>query len=209
MRRSGQPLQCCANGRVEPRDWIAELNKIAAAEVHRAWMMQGRKQWPRDLVGGESRPGSMQIDGKLRDAILDAELLAMPSHAEPLSGDGFRLEFYDDGYPKLPECLRRRRGIMKRIKNLDVAGTSHDPEIGCTKGIQGEFAPAPHLYSLCASAAQPNQQPEHRRQRRYRVGGTKYITVAQAPTSSRRSDLQNRSAFPWLPISRSTGPTQT
>ena len=94
--------------KTEPRDWIAELNKIAAAEVHRTWLMQGRKQWPRDLVGGESRPGSMQIDAKLRDAILDAELVAMPSHAEPLSGDGIRLEFYDDGYPKLPECLRRK-----------------------------------------------------------------------------------------------------
>jgi hypothetical protein len=90
----------------EHRDWIAELNAIAAAEVHRAWMMQGRKQWPRDLVGAESHPGSMQIDAKLRDAILDAELLPMPPHAE--SGDGFRLEFYDDGYPKLPEWLRRK-----------------------------------------------------------------------------------------------------
>ena len=96
-------------GEAEPRDWIAELNKIAAAEVHRAWMTQVRKQWPRDLVGARSRPGSMQIDAKLRDAILDAELLATTSHAEPLSGDGFRLEFYDDGYPKLPECLRRKQ----------------------------------------------------------------------------------------------------
>ena len=90
-----------------PRDWIAELNTIAAAEVHRAWMIEGRKQWPRDLVGG-SRLGSMQIDSPLRDAILHAELLAITSHAEPLSGDGFRLEFYDDGYPKLPACLRRK-----------------------------------------------------------------------------------------------------
>ena len=92
----------------KPRDCIAELNKIAADEVHRAWMMQGRKQWPRDLVGAPLRPGSMQLDGKLRDAILDAELLATTSHAEALSGDGFRLEFYGDGYPKLPEWLRRR-----------------------------------------------------------------------------------------------------
>jgi hypothetical protein len=92
----------------EPRDWIAELNKIAAAEVHRTWLMQGRKQWPRDLVGGKSRPDSMWLDRKLRDAILDAELLALPSHPEPVSGDGFRPEFYDDDYPKLPECLRRR-----------------------------------------------------------------------------------------------------
>ena len=48
--------------------------------------------------------------------------------------------------------------MMKRNKNLDVAGTSHDPEIGCTKGIQAELAPAPHLYSLCVSAAQPDEQ---------------------------------------------------
>jgi hypothetical protein len=68
-------------GKVEPRDWIADLNRIAAAEVDRAGMMQERKQWPRDLVGAESCPGSMQIDGRLRDAILNAELLAMPSHA--------------------------------------------------------------------------------------------------------------------------------
>ena len=93
---------------VEPRDWIAELNKIAAAEIDRVALAQKRKQWPRDLVGAQSRPDSMRLDRKLRDAILDAELLAMPSHAEPLSGDDFRLEFYDDGYPKLPECLRRR-----------------------------------------------------------------------------------------------------
>ena len=96
-------------GEAEPRDWIAELNKIAAAEVDRVALTQVRKQWPRDLVGARSRPGSMQIDAKLRDAILDAELLATTSHAEPLSGDGFRLEFYDDGYPKLPECLRRKQ----------------------------------------------------------------------------------------------------
>jgi hypothetical protein len=38
-------------------------------------------------------------------------------------------------------------GIMKRTKNLDVAGTSHDPEIGRVKGIQG-IGPTPHLSSL-------------------------------------------------------------
>jgi hypothetical protein len=63
-------------------------------------------------------------------------------------------------------------------KNLDVAGTSQDPEIGCTKGIQDELAPAPHLSSLCATAAQPNKQREHRH--RYRAGDTKYITPLQA-----------------------------
>jgi hypothetical protein len=94
--------------KAEPRDWIAELNKIAAAEVDRATLMQKRKQWPRDLVGG-SRAGSMPIDHKLRDAILNAELVSVPSNAEPLSGNSFPLEFYDDDYPKLPECIRRKR----------------------------------------------------------------------------------------------------
>ena len=92
----------------EPRDWIEELNKIAATEAHRRWLMQARKQWPGDLVGAASHPRSMQIDRKLRDAILSAELVAMPSHAEPLSGEGIRIEFDQGGYPKLPECLRRR-----------------------------------------------------------------------------------------------------
>ena len=64
-------------------------------------------------------------------------------------------------------------------KNLDVAGTSRDPKVARIKGIQGKLAPAPYLSSLCASAAEPDQQPEHRRQR-LPVGGTKYITVPQA-----------------------------
>jgi hypothetical protein len=65
-------------------------------------------------------------------------------------------------------------------KNLDVRQTSHGQEIACTKAIQQELASAPHLSSLRTSAAQPDEQPEHRRQQRYRVGGTRYISVAQA-----------------------------
>jgi hypothetical protein len=91
----------------EPRDWIAELNRIAAAEVDRMALAREHKQWPCDLLGGSSR-GSMRINREQRNAILSAELIAMPSHAERLSGDGFWLEFYEDGYPKLPECLRRK-----------------------------------------------------------------------------------------------------
>jgi hypothetical protein len=68
-------------------------------------------------------------------------------------------------------------------KNLDVAGTSRDSKIGCGKGVKGESASVRYLYSLCAttaqSTAQPNQGYQYLR-RQYRVGGTKYITVAQA-----------------------------
>jgi hypothetical protein len=67
----------------------------------------------------------------------------------------------------------------KRHKNLDVARTSRDSKIGCTKGIQGDSGSAPPLYSLCATAAQPHHQPKYA-PRRYRVGGTKYITLPQA-----------------------------
>jgi hypothetical protein len=108
-------------GKAEPHHWIADLNRIAAAEVDRAGRMQERRQWPRDLVGAESRPGSMHIDDKLRDAILDAELIAIPSYAEPLRGDGFRLKFYDDGYAKLPECLRRKKIHEDRSARIDAA----------------------------------------------------------------------------------------
>jgi hypothetical protein len=97
-------------GKAEPHDWIAELNRIAASEVDRVALTKLRQQWPCDLVGG-SRHGSLQIDGKLLNAILEAELLAIPSQAEPLSGGGFRLEFYHDGYPKIPKCLPRRNNL--------------------------------------------------------------------------------------------------
>jgi hypothetical protein len=106
-KRAAIAMLCKPNER-EPRDWIAELNAIAAAEVDRTWFMQGRKQWPLEVLGAESRPYSMQLDRKLRDAIIDAELLATTSHAESLSGDGFQLEFDQGAHPKVPEFLRRR-----------------------------------------------------------------------------------------------------
>ena len=65
-------------------------------------------------------------------------------------------------------------------KNLDVAGTSRDPESGSLKGVHGNLGPGRYLHSLCVTVAEPCQQAEHPRQRRYRVGGTKYITVPQA-----------------------------
>jgi hypothetical protein len=45
----------------------------------------------------------------LRNAIFAERLLTDEHDDEPLSGDDFYLEFYDDGFPKLPECLSRKR----------------------------------------------------------------------------------------------------
>src|SRR5262249_54012035 len=98
-------------GTAEDRDWIAELNKIAAGEVDRVALAKERKQWPVDLVGAHvhSMP-HIGITGDLRNAIFEAELLLIDEHLdEPLTGDSFRIELSEDGSPKLPECIRRRK----------------------------------------------------------------------------------------------------
>ena len=63
-------------------------------------------------------------------------------------------------------------------KNLDVVGTSHDQERLEPKGPAGESALDPHLSVVCPYPAQPDRQPKQRG--RYRSGGTRSISVAQA-----------------------------
>jgi hypothetical protein len=99
----------------------------------------------------------MCIDGRPRDAILDAELPAN----EPLSGERFWLEFYDDGYPKLPECLRRKTSRedrlaqiphrvcrVKEIQNFDVPRTVQKQDAGPDKDFAGNSASSPPLYVM-------------------------------------------------------------
>jgi len=97
--------------KAEPRDLISDLNRIAAAEVDRVALAKERKQWPLDLVGGHmSSLPRIGLSPDLRDAIIEAELFLIGEHLdEPLTGYDLQIEFSDDGYPKLPECLRRRR----------------------------------------------------------------------------------------------------
>jgi len=93
-------------GKVEP--WIADLNKIAAAEINRVALANDLQRWPRDLLGS-SRRGSMQIDREQRNAILSAELFIPSAIAEPLSGDEHRLTYDASGNVELPACLDRRK----------------------------------------------------------------------------------------------------
>jgi len=95
-------------GKGEARDWI---NQIAANDVDRTVLMQERKQWPLDFMGGARRHSdSMQVDGKMRDEILSAELHAPEQELlEPLQGDDYPLDYDADGDPKLPACVDRRR----------------------------------------------------------------------------------------------------
>jgi hypothetical protein len=91
----------------EPREWIAELNRIAGAEVDRVALARERKQWPRDLLGGLRR-GWMRIDRDQRNAILSAELF-IPTAAEPLSGDEHEITYDVGGNVELPRCLERQK----------------------------------------------------------------------------------------------------
>jgi hypothetical protein len=90
-------------GKAAPaRDHFKELNQIAANEVDRAALQRERRRWPIDLMNGRRRGFVEQ-----RHAIIEAEL-AMPSENGPaLQGDDYPLDYYADGYPKLPECLTR------------------------------------------------------------------------------------------------------
>jgi len=91
----------------EPHDWIVELNKIAAAEVERAAHAEDRKRLPTDILGG-ARHGS--IDSQTRALIIGAELDHETPLAPALRGDDCALEYYANGYPKLPACFAKSRG---------------------------------------------------------------------------------------------------
>jgi hypothetical protein len=89
----------------ESRDWIADLNRAAANEIDRAAIKRERPdrgKWPIDLVGGPRRGRG---DPELRRSILDTELGERPTEA--LQGDDYPLEYYEDGFPKIPDCLKR------------------------------------------------------------------------------------------------------
>src|SRR5262245_18618685 len=61
-------------GTTEDRDWIGELNKIAAIEVDRVALAKERKRWPLTLIGAHTRfMPRIEISDDLRKAILDAE----------------------------------------------------------------------------------------------------------------------------------------
>ena len=90
--------------------------------------------------------------------------------------------------------------MTQRDENLDVAGTSQHPEIGCTKGIADKLAQPPLLSSLGAYTAQLDQQQS--------IDGTIALVALgtlrsrKPPTSSRPSSAQNPSVSLWWAMSR-------
>jgi hypothetical protein len=94
--------------KAKSRDWIAELNQIAANEVDRAGLIPVCKQWPLDVMGGAAA-GAWPLDPGERNAILSVELDAPPSHGETLSGDAYPLTYDADGFVELPAFLDWRK----------------------------------------------------------------------------------------------------
>jgi hypothetical protein len=93
-----------------PTNSIEKVNQAAAHEIDRAyWISEGCK-WPLDLMGGaihSARRPEFTIEPKLRESIIETERLLKDEEpaSHPLLGDDIQLEYYEDGYPKLPACL--------------------------------------------------------------------------------------------------------
>jgi hypothetical protein len=98
---------CC-----RPTNWIEKLNQQVANQIDRAYWTREKRNWPVDLIGGHRHPSKspkLTIDPKLRQAIIDTELTS-----QALTGDDIHLEYYDDGYPKLPDASEPF-GALRRV----------------------------------------------------------------------------------------------
>ena len=100
-------------GSYKPTNWIEKLNQSHANEIDRAYWTRENRNWPVDLMGGarhSARRSTLTVDPNLRQSILETEQLL--NDDEPtrraLVSDEIQLAYYEDGCPKLPECLDRR-----------------------------------------------------------------------------------------------------
>ena len=79
-----------------------------AFEVEQTALQRERRKWPVDIMGGNRRG---KIEPRwLRQEILEIERILLPESETPTlqADDGCPLEYYEDGYPKLPAGLNRR-----------------------------------------------------------------------------------------------------
>jgi len=109
--------------RAEPRDWIEELNQIAANEVDRAEIARQRRKWPVDLMGGK-RGKLNEEERQLCQVILDTERVLTDEDkaaSEALRGDNVQPEYYEDGHPKLPACLDRRKPTFTLVVDNPIS----------------------------------------------------------------------------------------
>jgi hypothetical protein len=106
----------------EPKDWVKGLNQQVANELERAAIRAERRKWPLDLMGGRRRKKpSMTIERWQRQAILDTERVLIddeaPTVGQPLQGNDYQLDYYEDGFPVMPPCLRREPALKLVVNN--------------------------------------------------------------------------------------------
>src|SRR5262249_25419570 len=98
-------------GSYKPANWIEKLNERHANDIDRAYWSREKRKWPVDLMGGASdsaRRPTPSID--LRQTIIETERLIRDDEltCQALASDQVQLEYYEDGYTKLPTCLDQR-----------------------------------------------------------------------------------------------------
>ena len=102
--------------KIEPRthhNHIVVLDQIAAYEFDHAAIERERRRWPIDLMNGRRR-GFVEE----RAAIILTELAVSPKDGPAVQSADYPLEYYADGYPRLPECLRR---TLEEVRFSDAA----------------------------------------------------------------------------------------
>jgi hypothetical protein len=94
-----------------PTNWIEELNQAAAHEIDQAYYNREKRKWPVDVMGGARHNTlrlTLTVDPKLRQTIIETERLLKDDEPSSHSNHQPVIECYDDGFPKLLDCLDRR-----------------------------------------------------------------------------------------------------
>jgi hypothetical protein len=95
----------------KPKDW--NLNQTVATEIDRAEIARQRCTWPVNLMGGHRQSNKRPaLTVELHQAILDTECVLKDDEPIRHPFDEPVLEHYEDGFPKLPECLDRRPKLL-------------------------------------------------------------------------------------------------
>src|SRR5262249_47204320 len=98
-------------GGCKPTDLVEKIKQREPDDIDRANWTREKRKWPVDLMGGarHSAPWpTFTVDPKLLQTILDTEQLLKEDELTKNVLMGDELAYYEDGYPKLPECPDRR-----------------------------------------------------------------------------------------------------
>ena len=104
-RKAAVDLYRCKD-RDKPADWIDRVNRQEATVLDRQVIERQRRQWPLNVMGANNRQAPrMKVDAK---AVLTETVRIDERVPGVLQDDNYPLEYYENGYPKLPVCLDRR-----------------------------------------------------------------------------------------------------